>query len=346
MSVRSSLSVGFFQRRGGAPRLAGSAFASVVQHPEGNNPPLSTNADERSELARRLADGQFTITAELVPPVSTDPADLLVRALPLRGLATAVNITDGAGAKAHLSSLVAAHILRQNGIEPIMQMTCRDRNRLALQNDLLGALALGVRNVLIISGDDPRTGDQPSTKPVFDLDSKGLLAVAQQIADERRLPSGTTVRGPTQLVLGAAALPVDPPDGWFPADLIAKADAGARFVQTQFCMDIAIARRWIARLHDLGLTNRLKLLIGVSPIPSARSARWMRTRLFGTIIPDSIVERLDRAGDPRREGVQICVEIMHELAAIPGVAGAHIMAPQNPSAIAEVIAAFDAANLN
>jgi methylenetetrahydrofolate reductase (NADPH) len=301
---------------------------------------LSANPDDRSELARRLAAGRFAITAEVVPPASTDPADLLALAAPLRRLAAAVNVTDGAGAKAHLSSLVAAHILLQNGIEPILQMTCRDRNRLALQNDLLGALALGVRNVLIISGDDPKIGDQPATKPVFDLDSKGLLAVARQLADERRLPSGTTVRGPTTLLLGAAALPVDPPDDWSPADLIAKADAGACFVQTQFCMDMAIARRWIARLHGLGLTDRLKVLIGVAPIPSARSAHWMRTRLFGTIIPDAIVERLDKAADPRREGVRICVEILHELAAIPGVAGAHIMAPQNPSAIAEVIADF------
>jgi methylenetetrahydrofolate reductase (NADH) len=304
---------------------------------------LSTNADDCSKLGRRLAGGRFAITAEVVPPLSTDPADLLARAAPLRGLATAVNVTDGVGAKAHLSSLVAAHILLQNGIEPILQMTCRDRNRLALQSDLLGALALGVRNVLIISGDYPKIGDQPATKPVFDLDSKGLLALARQLAEDRRLPSGTAIRGPTQLVLGAAALPVDPPDDWFPVDLIGKADAGARFVQTQFCMDMAIARRWIAGLRQLGLTERLKVLVGVAPIPSARSARWMRKRLFGTIIPEWIVERLDKAGDPRREGVEICLEILHELTLIPGVAGAHIMAPQNPPAIAEVIAAFGAA---
>jgi methylenetetrahydrofolate reductase (NADPH) len=307
---------------------------------------LPGNADDLSELARRLAGGRFTITAELVPPLSTEPADLLAAAAPLRGLATAVNVTDGAGAKAHLSSLVAAHFLLESGIEPILQMTCRDRNRLALQGDLLGALALGVRNFLMISGDDPKTGDQPAAKPVFDLDSKGLLALAQRMADERRLPSGTTIRGPTELVLGAAALPVDPPDGWSPADLLAKADAGAGFVQTQFCMDMAIARRWIARLRELGLTDRLKVLIGVAPIPSARSAQWMRTRLFGTIIPDSIVARLDQAANPRREGVRICVEILRELAAIPGVAGAHIMAPQNPSAIVEVIAAFKTGDRN
>jgi methylenetetrahydrofolate reductase (NADPH) len=301
---------------------------------------VSATADDLSELGRRLAGGRFTITAEVVPPVSTDPADLLARAAPLRGLATAVNVTDGAGAKAHLSSLVAAHLLIQSGIEPILQMTGRDRNRLALQGDLLGALALGVRNVLIISGDDPKTGDQPAAKPVFDLDSKGLLVVARQLAEERRLPSGTAVAGPTRLVLGAAAVPVDPPVDWSPAELIAKADAGACFIQTQFCMDIAIVRRWVARLCDCGLTRRLRVLVGVAPIPSARSARWMRTRLFGTIIPDAIVERLDRAGDPRREGLRICVELLHELAAIPGVAGAHIMAPQNPAAIAEAIAAF------
>jgi methylenetetrahydrofolate reductase (NADPH) len=304
---------------------------------------LNADAEECSELARRLAAGRFTITAEVVPPASTDPADLLARAAPLRGLATAVNVTDGAGAKAHLSSLAAAHILLRSGIEPILQMTGRDRNRLALQNDLLGALALGVRNVLFISGDDPKSGDQPATKPVFDLDTRGLLAMARQIAEDRRLPSGTAIRGPTRLVLGAAALPVDPPDDWSPADLIGKADAGARFVQTQFCMDMAITRRWVARLRERGVTERLKVLIGVAPIPSARSAGWMRRRLFGSIIPQSIVDRLDEASDPRREGVRICVEILHELVTIPGVAGAHIMAPQNPSAIAEVIAAFGTA---
>jgi len=297
-------------------------------------------ADHPSGLARRLASGRFAITAELVPPVSTDPADVAARVLPLKGLAAAVNVTDGAGARAHLSSLVAAKIALDNGVEPILQMTCRDRNRLALQSDLLGALALGLRNVLVIGGDDPRAGDQPDAKPVFDLNSAGLLAMASRLADERKLPSGTAVRGPTALLIGAAALPCDPPTGWNAADLLAKADAGARFVQTQFCMDLSIARRWIGSLADLGLTERLKVLVGLAPIPSARSARWMRERLFGTIIPDALVERLERAADPRREGIAICLELLHGLREIAGVAGAHLMAPQNPSAIPEVIAAF------
>src|SRR5579884_4017570 len=179
---------------------------------------MKPDADAPSAFARRLDSGRFAITAELVPPVSSDPADVLARAMPLKGLATAVNVTDGAGARAHLSSLVAAQILSAHGIEPILQMTCRDRNRIALASDLLGALALGLRNVLIISGDHPKAGDQPAAKPVFDLDSKGLLELAQRISGERRLPSGTPVRGPTQLFLGAAALPIDPPADWSPAD--------------------------------------------------------------------------------------------------------------------------------
>jgi len=289
-------------------------------------------------LRQRLAARRFAVTAEIAPPVTTDPAVIRERARALKGLATAVNVTDGAGAKAHLSSLVAAHLVRQEGVEPILQITCRDRNRLALQSDLLGALALGIRNVLVLSGDDPKQGDQPETKPVNDLDSRGLIAVAERMRREHRLPPGTAIKGPVDLLLGAADLPVDPPPGWQPKSLIAKIDAGADFVQTQFCMDIAVIRRYAQRLVDLGLSARAAFLIGVSPIPSARSARWMRQHLFGTIIPDAIVERLERAADPKREGRDICVELLQQIAEIPGIAGAHVMAPQNPSSIPEVIA--------
>jgi methylenetetrahydrofolate reductase (NADPH) len=295
-----------------------------------------------SELAQRLASGRFTITAELVPPVSSDPDEIIKRAVPLKGLATAVNVTDGAGAKVHLSSLAASRILVESGIEPILQMTCRDRNRLALQSDLLGAMAFGIRNLLMVTGDDPKAGDQPDAKPVFDLDSTRLLALAHRLATERRLASGALVRGPTELFLGAAALPMDPPAGWTAADLVAKAEAGAQFVQTQFCMDLGVVRHWTRRLEELGLTGRLKVLIGIAPLASARSARWMRERLYGTIIPDAVIDRLDRVADPNREGVKICVELLHELAAIPGIAGAHLMAPANPDAIPAAIAAFAA----
>jgi len=292
-----------------------------------------------SDFARALAAGRFVITAELVPPVSTDPADVVARASPLKGLVTAVNVTDGAGARAHLSSLVAARILLEAGIEPILQMTCRDRNRIALESDLLGALALGIHNVLVLSGDDPKAGNQPETKPVFDLDSRALLALAQRISRERMLPPDQPIKGPTGLFLGAADLPLDPPPGWAPTGLRDKAEAGARFVQTQFCFDMGVVRRWAALLGEHGLTERLSLLVGLAPIPSARSARWMREKLFGTLIPESLITRLEQAADPRREGVAICAELLQELATIPGITGAHLMAPQNPAAIPEAIAA-------
>ena len=288
-----------------------------------------------TNLQARLQSGDFVVTAEITPPVSTDPAEFLSRAMPLKGLATAVNVTDGAGAKVHLSSLAAAHFLVQNGIEPIFQMTCRDRNRLALQGDILGAEALGIRNMLMLAGDDPKAGDQPDAKPVFDLDSRKLLAMADQMRRTRKLPSGTAIAGKLDIVLGAADVPIDPPPGWEPKGLRAKLEAGADFVQTQFCMDTAVVRRYAARLMQAGI--KAPILVGVAPIPSARSARWMRDKLFGTLIPDAIVSRLEKAADPRREGRRICIEVLQELADTPGVAGAHVMAPMNYAEIPTVI---------
>lgn len=290
-----------------------------------------------SELHSRLRGGEFVVTAEITPPVSTDPAEFLRRALPLKGLAAAVNVTDGAGAKVHLSSLAAAHFLVQSGIEPIFQMTCRDRNRLALQGDLLGAAALGIHNILVLAGDDPKAGDQPEAKAVFDVDSRGLIAMAHGMRRDGKLPSGTAIEGKFNVVIGAADMPVDPEPGWEPKGLAAKVAAGADFVQTQFCMDLGVVRRYAARLRECGI--KVPMLIGVAPIPSARSARWMREKLYGTRIPDETIERLDKAADPKREGRQICVEVLRGLARIPGVAGAHVMAPMNfaeiPAAIAE-----------
>ena len=288
-----------------------------------------------SELQAKLRSGQFVITAEITPPVSTDPAEFLRRAMPLKGLATAVNVTDGAGAKVHLSSLATAHFLVQSGIEPIFQMTCRDRNRLALQGDLLGAVSLGIHNVLVLGGDDPKAGDQPEAKAVYDLDSRGLLATAHAMRSQSKLPSGTAIDGPIRLVLGAADLPVDPKPGWEPKGLRAKIEAGADFVQTQFCMDTGVVRRYTERLREAGIS--IPILIGVAPIPSARSARWMKEKLFGTIIPDAFIDRLERASDARAEGRRICVEVLRELADIPGVAGAHVMAPMNFAEIPAVI---------
>jgi methylenetetrahydrofolate reductase (NADPH) len=279
------------------------------------------------------------ITAELSPPVSTDPSEFVERALGLRGLVTAINVTDGAGSRAHMSSLAAAHFLVRNGVEPILQMTCRDRNRIALQAELLGAAALGIRNILALRGDDPKLGDQPDAKAVFDLDTTALLATAQRMRTESRLPTGAEITGPVNFVLGAAELPVDPPPGWRPDGLLSKMQAGAEFIQTQFCMDADAVRRYAGRLLELGVAQKLPILIGVAPIPSARSARWMKEKLYGAMIPERIVERLERAGDPKAEGRKICIELLQQLAQTPGVAGAHVMAPTFHSAIGPVIEA-------
>ena len=289
-----------------------------------------------SHLLNKLKGGEFVVTAEITPPVSTDPAEFLQRAMPLKGLAAAINVTDGAGAKVHLSSLVASHFLLQAGIEPIFQMTCRDRNRLALQGDLIGASALGIHNILVLAGDDPKLGDQPEAKAVFDLNSRDLMLMAHRMRTEGKLPTGVEIKHGVKLVIGAADVPQDPTPDWNPKGLFAKAEAGADFVQTQFCMDIGVVRRYAARLPELAF--KLPILIGVAPIPSAKSARWMREKLFGTQIPDSIVERLEKAADPKEEGAKICIELLQQLAEVPGIAGAHVMAPQNFSQIPRVIA--------
>ncbi len=290
-------------------------------------------------LEDRLRQGQFVITAELAPPVSCDPEELLAKAAGLKGMADAVNVTDGAGARAHMSALAAASLLVGAGIEPILQITCRDKNRIALQSEMMGAAAIGIRNLLLLTGDDPKAGDQPDTKPVFDIDSKTLIETAQRLRDDGSLPTGRKVGGKAAFFIGAADMPIDPPEGWQPNALLAKVKSGAQFAQTQFCMDAAIVRRYLGALEQAGITKRLAILIGVNPLRSAKSAHWMKSHLYGTIIPDAFIERLKKSADPAREGIRICVDLIEELATIPGVTGAHIMAPGNDAAIPEVIAA-------
>ena len=288
-------------------------------------------------LQQKLAAGQFVMTAEVTPPVSCSRDELLDKALPLKGVADAVNVTDGAGARPHLSAMTAAMMLHDEGIEPILQLTCRDRNRIALQSDLLGAAASGIRNVLALRGDDPSAGDQPDTKPVFDLDSQALLETARRLRDQGELPSGRKVTGRADFFLGAADMPIDPPAGWQPRSLLGKVAAGAQFAQTQFCMDIDVLRRYVARLAEHGLDKKLSLIVGIAPLRSAKSARWMKDKLFGTIIPEAMIERMERAADPVGEGERIATELIAEVARISQVAGVHIMAPNNDEAVPVVI---------
>ena len=287
----------------------------------------------------KLRARRFVITAEVTPPVSVDPGELLAKALPLKGLADAVNVTDGAGARPHLGAVTAATLIVHQGIEPILQLTCRDRNRIALQSDLLSAAASGVRNLLMLRGDDPSAGDQPDAMPVFDLDPRSLLETARRLRDTGELPTGRKVYGRVDFFLGSADNPIDPPPGWRPAGLQAKVAAGAEFAQTQFCMDTGMARRYMARLAECGVTDRLSILIGIVPLRSAKSARWIKEKLFGSVIPDALVDRMERASDPVAEGRRICIDMVRELSEVPHVSGVHIMAPGNEAAVPEIIKA-------
>jgi methylenetetrahydrofolate reductase (NADPH) len=288
-------------------------------------------------LQDKLRAGRFVITAEVTPPVSADRGELLAKALPLKGLADAVNITDGAGARPHLGSVTAAAMLVEAGIEPVLQLTCRDRNRIALQSDLLSAAACGVRNLLMLRGDDPSAGDQPDAKPVFDLDPRQLLETARRLRDTGELPSGRKVTGRADFFLGSADNPTDPPAGWQPASLSAKFEAGAQFVQTQFCMDAGVVRRYLARLEEAGIAGRLSFLIGIVPLRSVKSARWIKEKLFGAIIPDGLIARMEAASDPAAEGRRICIDLVRELSGVPHVAGVHIMAPGNDATVPDII---------
>lgn len=290
-------------------------------------------------LQDKLRAKRFVITAEVTPPVTADRNEFLAKALPLKGLTDAVNITDGAGARPHLGAMTAAAMLVAVGIEPILQFTCRDRNRIALQSDLLSAAASGVHNLLMLRGDDPSAGDQPDAMPVFDLDPRTLLETARRLRDSGELPSGRKIGGRADFFLGGADNPIDPPPGWQPKGLQAKIDAGAQFVQTQFCMDAGVVRRYMARLAEHGLTGRMSMLIGIAPLRSAKSARWIKEKLFGAIIPDAVVARMESALDPLAEGRRICLDLVHELADVPHVAGVHIMAPGNDAAVPEIITA-------
>ena len=291
----------------------------------------------RGQLESALKAGWFTVTAETSPPDSADPEAVLRRAGCLKGLADAVNVLDGAGARAHLSPLAAAAILARAGIDPVLQFTMRDRNRLALEADVLGAAALGVHNILSLTGDAIDKGDQPEAKPVFDLKSGDFMAIVKRMRDQGELPSGRRLEPAPHLLIGGAAAPSEPKPGFDAGDIRAKLVAGADFIQTQFCFDLDMLRRYMARLGELGYLGKVPFLIGIGPLRSAKSARWMNANLFGVYIPDALIARLEGAADQANEGRAICIELMHELKEIPGVAGVHLMAPHGEEACAQVI---------
>jgi methylenetetrahydrofolate reductase (NADPH) len=291
-----------------------------------------------SNLRNKIEKRQFVITAEIVPPLSASGAKLLHEAAQLKGKVDAINITDAAAGKTSISSFAAAALLVAHGHEPILQVTCRDRNRIALAGDLIGAAAQGIENVLILRGDDPKGGDQPDAKPVFDLESLDLLALARDMRDKGTLPSGRAIDSPPKFFLGAADVPRRPDEKWSSVGLQKKIAAGANFAQTQFGFDLDVVRAYIERLKSEGITQQLGVIVGVGPIRSAKSARWMNENLFGVHVPDAIVARLEGAKDQAAEGRRVCAELIEGLRGIDGVAGAHVMAPaQGTDAIAAVL---------
>jgi len=287
-----------------------------------------------------LDSGGFAITAETTPPLAADPEAVLARVAPLRGLADAVNVTSGAGARVHMSALAAAGLLARAGIEPVLQLTTRDCNALALQGEVLGAAALGVPNILCLGGDPLDNGDEPGASAVHDLDSVGLATLVRDMRDRGRTRSDRVIDPPPDMFIGMADMPFDPPADWRPDRLHAKLAAGAQFFQTQYCFDIPVLCRYMARLADHGIAGRAYFLIGLAPFASARQAEWMDANLYGVSVPAGIRRRLDGADDQAAEGRAICLEMLEALVDIPGVAGAHIMAPRGETQAADVIARF------
>ena len=291
-----------------------------------------------SRLATSIRERRFVITAEIVPPLAGSPDALLAEARVLGPKVTAINVTDAAAGRTTMSSFASAALLAANGFEPILQVTCRDRNRIALCGDLIGAAAQGVENLLILRGDDPKGGDQPDAKPVFDLESTDLLKVARDLRDKGELPSARKVDSPPRFFIGAADVPRRPDAKWSPVPLQKKIEAGADFIQTQFGYDLDVVRAYAERLRAEGIAEKLGVIIGVGPSRSAKSARWMNENLFGVTVPEAIIARIEAAADQAAEGRRVCAELIEGLKQIPGIAGAHVMAPaQGTDAIAAVL---------
>jgi methylenetetrahydrofolate reductase (NADPH) len=292
-----------------------------------------------SRLERVLRSGRFAVTAELNAPDSADPEDVYRNALVLAEVCDAINATDGSGANCHMSSIGCCALLTRAGYEPVLQVNCRDRNRIAIQGDLLGAAAMGVQNVLCLTGDDVTAGDQPQARRVFDFDSMHLLRTARTMRDKGVFLSGRKLTTPPKFFLGAAANPFAPPVEFRHLRLAKKIEAGADFIQTQYCFDVPVFQTYMQRVRDLGLHEKVFILVGVGPLRSEKVAEFMRTKVPGVHIPDAVVERLAKTPKARKreEGMQICTEIIQQVREIEGVHGVHVMAYRQEETVAEII---------
>ena len=275
----------------------------------------------------------FVVTANVNLAQAPEAEAVIKQGEILRAAVDAVQLTDNPGAQVQMSGLAAAALLLQQGIDPIIHMTCRDRNQIALQSDFIGAAALGVTSVLLMRGDKIPEHMRPKLRNVFDTNPKELMAFIQNLKDAE---SVTLV---SDFLVGAAATLFNPDANWTPDSLAAKCDSGANFVQTQLCFDMDVVRKYMARIVASKLTHRLNFIMALSPLPSADVARWMRDNMKGTLIPESVIKRMEQASEPESEGIEICAEMLQELATIPGVSGANLLALGNLETIPAAIGA-------
>ena len=303
----------------------------------GENLPILPGHDSPGRFERILRAGHFAVTAEIAPPDSADPHEVYQRAALFDGYVDAINATDGSGANCHMSSVGMCALLTRRGYSMIMQISCRDKNRIAIQGDVLGASAMGVSNVLCLTGDGVQSGDHPQAKPVFDMDCMTSLQMISGMRDDGQFMSGRKISSPPQVFLGAAANPFAPPMDYRPLRLAKKVAAGAQFVQTQYCFDIDRLKDYMSEVRAMNLDKKVFILAGVGPLASAKSAEWIRNNVAGVHIPDEIITRLAGAKDQCQEGVNICIDMVNQVKEIEGVSGVHIMAYRQEERIAEIV---------
>jgi methylenetetrahydrofolate reductase (NADPH) len=289
-------------------------------------------------LREALRSEELTLTAELALSPHLSSAQVIGQAKILAETADAIQIPDHRHARPHLSNIATAALLLQNGMDPVVHMNCRDRNRVALQSDLLGAQALGVNNLLLSRGTNFPDDHRPRSTGVFDIGAIDLIATAASIRDGEIF---ATARPPEaqDLYIGTVATAFNPADGWEPETLTSKADAGAQFIQLQLCFNMELLRAYMARIVASKLTWRFQTLVGLAVLPSANAARELRKARPDSVIPSAVVERLEQATDPEAEGVQIAAELLQEIVQIPGLAGVNLVTPGEPESIPAAIRA-------
>lgn len=290
-----------------------------------------------TNLEKVLESGSFAVTAEAGPPKGTRAGAIQRKGELLRTCCDAVNVTDNQTAIVRMCSLAGCALLKQAGVEPVMQMVTRDRNRIALQSDVLGALALGIGNILCLSGDHQKFGNHPSAKGVFDIDSIQLIQTLKNMRDEKKFICGDDVSGEVPLFIGAVENPYADPFEFRVVRLAKKVKAGVDFIQTQAVYDVDKFALWMRMVTDRGLDKQVHILAGVIPIRSAGMARYMRDNVSGVAVPDSIIDRMAGAESPKEEGVKIILEIIEQLKEIPGVHGIHIMAVGWEDIVADIV---------